>query len=448
MLFRILVVYLLIAIFAFTLSWSIKRQSIDSNVERSEQPIIAYEPIEHSSPSNPSELVTNKSFPKKRLATDVFFDFPKKDNQQKIGQDVENAVKEVAQVEQSTKNRSPTYSVQKPANPIASGKPYTPTVSETSYLANNSVSYNTTSASYTNFLMSYAENSWVGDEGGSIYPDFWGQQAGFGCDSEKPIFVSIGGYFGKSIYSNGSYGQLQFNLLPNGRCEGFYPVVQGSVSVLGKGHYSASLGGGLRHDVNCGDYTIGANVFGDARSSSCGSFTQFGGGLEVLSERNGWGLWINGYFPAGDSCQQCSSFLMTFPGGFTMQITPCQRLYKGFDAEFEKLLFYQRFCCSIARWYANVGTYGLWNRCLESTWGVKAKAKLCVDDYLSLEFRYTYDRVFRSCYQGVAMISLPLDFFSKCFGNECSPCLRPPQFIHRNDMPIIRNACRYTGNFF
>lgn len=271
-----------------------------------------------------------------------------------------------------------------------------------------------------------------------------------GCESPS-VYLTLSQAFGQSIYTRDSYGQLQLYSLPYGRFGRIYPILQGDLIFLHHNQYAGSLGLGLREEISCGDYILGANAFSDFRGTAGGTFSQIGFGVECFYTPCNLGLWINGYFPVGNKSQSGHSHTTFYPGDYVATSQERFFIYQGFDAYLEKLVLSKNFCNAVLTWYTGLGTYGLWKRHEKSAIGLKAKVKCLLNDSLSLEFRYSYDKIFDSTYQGVIALSLPLDVLWKIGNTDCccetNCCYQPPHFIQRNDMPVINRKCCYNTNF-
>lgn len=199
--------------------------------------------------------------------------------------------------------------------------------------------------------------------------------------------------------------------------------------------WGSSAGVGIRGSGWC-DRIWGVNVYHDhLKGRHHGSFNRVGVGLEWLGTC--WDVRVNGYFPA-DS-QRHFSHRRAFRWSEGWRET-CHReefsIGQGFDAELGLPIG----CWCDFALYGAIGPYYYNGKERKDFWGGYGRLEVNWRDYISLQVRTSYDRLYHSRTQFRALLSIPLEALCnwRCFGNYCrNLCIQP---VRRNGV-IFTDHC-------
>lgn len=287
-----------------------------------------------------------------------------------------------------------------------------------------------------------AEEYWpgYGNEYGSGYECGVPQCCNF---SLLPVNLYIGHTEGEGIgYHQGytSFGLFDVPTIPcSGNMRYFLDV---RAHVFNNGDPAANVGIGARYlDLNR-EKVFGLNTYYDYRQIHDKGFHQIGLGAEVLGRC--WDFRINGYIPIVTHHVDYGHVLFFYPGGYFASGKQRRRVMAGFDAELGMPIMERYSSCDAFGLYAAAGTYYFTPRIYssfgENAWGFKARVAAQFWDYVELEARTTYDRVFHWRGEGCITISYP--FGGSCCEESCN-CLDPlaRQRVRRQEMIVVDHPC-------
>lgn len=249
--------------------------------------------------------------------------------------------------------------------------------------------------------------------------------------------------FGEGIDTDKNYTQYGLLLYPEWKVDPLVPILSLNAYRLSNNKWAGSFGGAVRWPDAERDYVYGLNVFYDFIKQHFGTFHQIGVGGELLSRC--WEARFNAYFPVGkDFRLRTASFFDEYIGSYFVHIKTLEQAQRGFDAE----VGYNYYLQNNLRLYAGAGpawfkqTY--WH---QSRWAFKLRGLIEWNDYVSFEAR-----TFKQCSQkwdcqGLAWISIPLEFFCQ---SSCDPCGVIDLFerlIYRNAVIKTSHNCCWETNF-
>lgn len=279
-------------------------------------------------------------------------------------------------------------------------------------------------------------------------------------------YLDVGGAVGRGYGDDPGHGTFgAFLSAPLG--QNWLPFVDVQAHVLGNGFWAVNAGLGLRWLNPCSNRIFGANIFYDYRQmrhshhrhhdhndfndgfrhchSRHNEFNQVGFGLEWLGPC--WDLRLNGYFPVGnDSIRSKPHVYDDYVGNYVMVCRTFQYAMKGFDLQ----LGYHLFCFCGLDFYSAIGTY-YFAQHRKHAWGYLGRLMVTYGDFLSIEWRSTYDNLFHSKNQAVFNLMIPFDVFANVCGcwngrNHCAYLISQP--VQRNDLIIVTDPeCCWEWNF-
>lgn len=212
----------------------------------------------------------------------------------------------------------------------------------------------------------------------------------------------------------------------------FTPLSEGSEWVPfidARGYYfqndrwAANAGIGLRHLLR-DDYILGVNGYYDYLEGHLhSSFHRAGLGLELLTPC--FDIRVNGYFPIVSNRTK-SWFLYTVDQETVYWNYREFAIKTGFDAEIGTHLFYWGNFST----YAAIGPYfydfGKHHFKHSSFWGGQARIEADWNDYLSFQFRASYDRLYKAESQFKIQFSIPIEDLIYAWANcTIDPILQP-----------------------
>lgn len=269
----------------------------------------------------------------------------------------------------------------------------------------------------------------------------------------KVARIEFGAAFGDYIGIRHGYSELGLFGMVKTPMDS-YVFFEGRGFLLSHHDWVTSLGLGFRMPMcSPGPFILGANIYYDHLSSrlstegNCDccilnplrrSFGSLGVGLEILSCFADFR--VNAYIPVREKRTFDSHF--TYPGGYFARLKTTHYIPSGVDAEISKRLNF----CSCFYAVGAIGGFGYFN--YKEIYGPYARLEFGWGDYLSLQARYSYDRVFHSCGQGRIIFSLPLEQLARCFDACCNFCFDPiTQPVRRNYIPFTRKECCWDWNW-
>lgn len=288
------------------------------------------------------------------------------------------------------------------------------------------------------------------------YPETYNNSC---CDGLlKTVRLEAGAAFGDYIGLHENYREAGLFVAPRAICN-WQPFLDLRDYRFKNGTWAASAGIGFRRWNDCCTRLMGINLYYDYRETlhkqdicdcicefkkwNYNSFNRIGVGLEYLGGCVDFR--VNGYFPVGTTKHRGRTiFFNNFANGFSASVQPTQFIRYGVDGEVGRELF--NFCGSSL--YAAVGGYYFDHKDLKEISGPLARLELNWKEYLTLEFRYSYDRVYHSRFQGKFLFRIPLENLF-CCKSACDQCwdnflLQP---VRRFGVPFIDDNCCWKWNW-
>lgn len=274
------------------------------------------------------------------------------------------------------------------------------------------------------------------------------------CDrlAYSPLRINAEGIVGRGLGRNNEDCALELFFAPALLCRSdWQPFIDIKGHHLGSSNsWAANAGIGIRQQVSC-DRTLGLNVFYDYRKHRKADFNQVGVGLESLGECVD--LRINGYFPFKNRVWQ-STLFDDYYGGYRVRASRFWVPMAGVDGEVG-FTFLKNSC---SRLYGAIGPYyyqnvechghgGLSSR--KSTTGGMARLSYQWTQYLGLEVKATYDKLFKTKVQGILQLTLPFDeclaIFKQKRNASTDIFLKP---VERREVIVLhKSGIHWTGNY-
>lgn len=277
------------------------------------------------------------------------------------------------------------------------------------------------------------------------------------CNNDGWLLAAYFEYLGgNGVGYRGNYTTLGGMLFPGCLgspsccCAAVQPFIDIRTHAINNRNTAVNAGGGVR--VWCPSFNkiFGLNLYYDYRFHRK-AFNQLGLGLEALSVCGDlFDMRMNFYLPVGDKMFSSRPHTFNFPGGFFVVSTKRQRALKGIDFEIDTQLCRFGLCnCSCFDIYMGAGWYYYNDICSEKILGAKGRLGLQLDCFY-LEFRITYDPVFKTRAQG--LVSFVYYFGGKKPSNCCNSCdylkcyLRQP--VLRQEIIVQgKKRCFFETNF-
>lgn len=249
---------------------------------------------------------------------------------------------------------------------------------------------------------------------------------------------------GEGIGFGTDYSTVALLLAPDCALGRAMPLIDLRVHHFDNNTYAANAGVGFRYIPSPNTFCeiLGANVFYDFRQGRMGNYHQLGAGIEILGKR--WEFRANGYFPIGIKSHKTKCTFDHYEGGFFAIHRRCEFTAYGYNAEAGYYII-NRNDFSL---YAAGGPYYLLRRCEDNTLGGEVRIRPQYKDYLALEFKASYDPVFKAVYQVGITIRLPL---YQIRNRGCRPCGMQSRQVYQpierfEIMPLGRRSC-WERNF-
>lgn len=187
---------------------------------------------------------------------------------------------------------------------------------------------------------------------------------------------------------------------------------------------------------------FGANLYYDYRQTDIHQdFNQIGFGVEFLGQIFDYRL--NAYFPIGHvKAHSNSKIYDDYIGNYLVSARKAIYALKGFDTEVSWHMFEH---CGF-NFYSALGTY-YFTQLSKHTWGVQARLGFNWYEFVSVELKTTYDRMFQTKIQGIFGIILPFDLLTNfcCNRKKCAVFLSQP--VMRKDLIVLKDECCYEWNY-
>lgn len=205
--------------------------------------------------------------------------------------------------------------------------------------------------------------------------------------------------------------------------------------------YGASVGIVERYIQCCGDRIWGASVYYDYRQGAFFHWNQLSVGLESLGPCVSFRS--NFYFPL-EGKRIKKHLFDDFEGGFFALRRKIEYAFAGFDAEIE----FNAVQCGDFFLYAAAGPYYLQGGC-EKSWGAEVRLTPQYRDIFSVDFRGSYDSIFKAVGEIQITLSIPL-YRLRCRENRQSCCYYDCAIfepVRREDIILLKKRCCWNSNF-
>ncbi len=240
-------------------------------------------------------------------------------------------------------------------------------------------------------------------------------------------------------YSQG-YTTIETFLAPDPSQWMLMPFLDVRGHIFDSGKWAANAGVGVRGIL--GYRTYGLNTYYDYRNTKKEHYNQMGVGLETLGRS--WDFRINGYLPVGKKITSpYDTGFDQFSGHHMLLSQKYQFAMKGADAEvgfhFGKSRLFD--------FYAAAGPYYYIGEIGDNTWGGKGRISGTFKDYITLEIRDSYDRMFHDNFQGQLTFTLPFGGKSRVKKKESrSSCKMADALVSRMVQPVGREEIIVVGS--
>ncbi len=235
------------------------------------------------------------------------------------------------------------------------------------------------------------------------------------------FYSQLSAHFGKSIWTDGSYGQLGLYSVPDLSISSYGLVIQEEAFFLDDNQLANSVGLGLRV-IDPKGVIWGINSFYDYFKGYYGGLKQLGAGFEILTPTAT--LHFNGYLPFSVSGKKGPTKTITsFSKPYLELITPVQFLYQGFEFTADK-----GFAISELYFQFSLGTYYIDDYYQSRSFGLQVRADIWWHPFVYMGVFYTNDAIFKQCLQGYIGVSIP---FSSIVRNQL-PSFEPSCLSYLN----------------
>lgn len=278
------------------------------------------------------------------------------------------------------------------------------------------------------------------------------------CSRINACRLEFGAAFGSYIGLRQGYSELGI-FASSSTPSGPFFFVEGREFRLAHKDWAGSLGVGFRTPICFCSSIFGANIYYDYRESNlrqdvcCQTtcqdlskslhthFSRIGLGFEMFSPCIDSRL--NIYIPV-KSTRSGKKVFFNLTRGFRAHYRNKEFTPYGIDGEVGRTIPLLN-CLSA---YAAIGAYAYHHNDFKSFWGPHARIEINWLDYLSLQFRYSYDCEFHSSYQGEVLFSIPLEKLFRCFCDCPDICYnRYDQRVRRNYIPFTEKRCCWKWNW-
>lgn len=250
---------------------------------------------------------------------------------------------------------------------------------------------------------------------------------------------------------NKGYGSFEL-LLSTELSSEIAPFIDARIHWFNNDHTAGNFGIGSRFLV-CDEYVIGGNVYYDYRKTHRKTFEQIGIGAEILGIGCTWDLRANAYIPLGRTRSHWDRCIFDdFLGGFFAISERREYSFWGGDLEVGTNLSWLQLNLPCVNFYTALGPYYLASKHRKHSYGGRYRLEVNLYEYITLEGRVTYDRIFHTRGQGVFRVEIPfnklLDIFCGCSSCGCD-CFddRMTQRVYRNEIIPVKSHCRWRTNY-
>jgi Inverse autotransporter, beta-domain len=272
-----------------------------------------------------------------------------------------------------------------------------------------------------------------------------------GNNQENPIYKSCKIYdlkldfrhsAGSGIGYNKGYTTLDLFYFP--RVQKIAPFVDLRLHMFNDGRFASNIGLGVRSLVSS-KYLFGVNNFFDYRSYKKLDSYQYGFGIEFLAKS--FEFYANGYIPFGKKRLDYSRIFDHFEG---RELIVSQKRRASL-AHFDLLARYRMYKQYSSHITPGIGCYYLFrrgnsDRRLGTAFGIKGEIKTQLLKYITIGFDVSYDKIFKTRYQGSFGLTFPLSI-KKRKGSKCktrfSNCILQRSVQRDEIIPLENKKLKY-----
>jgi hypothetical protein len=257
-----------------------------------------------------------------------------------------------------------------------------------------------------------------------------------------PMHVGLRHIEGRGIGYSTGYTTLEGFAIANFN-PSFMPFFDIRGHVFDDGKLAGNVGIGERTILPSIDHILGGYLYYDVRQDRHRlTVNQLGPGIELLGKRMEYR--VNGYFPVGNDQSRKYGFKFDeFKGHHILLKAKQRRALTGFDAEIGRHLT-QSTDYDV---YAGAGPY-YFTTSHTASWGGQLRLLGRYKEYVSLEFSYSYDSLFRDNIQGSVAFNIPFGRKLKREGKNCSKgqndllLSRAAFSPYRFEIPVVKRISR------
>ncbi|MBS4168941.1 inverse autotransporter beta domain-containing protein [Parachlamydia sp. AcF125] len=260
-----------------------------------------------------------------------------------------------------------------------------------------------------------------------------------GCQFSQFGYLRGAYTFGEGIGIRESFSTLTATFAPLVPYNNYYPFLDLRAHYIKNSRWAANVGGGLRWRDSMTGFIFGANLYYDYRKTAQMDANQCGFGLEFLTPC--FEMRLNAYFPLKDGNHCDGHAKHEYKGPYCAGWEHVEVTQKGADLEvghtFWKCPYFSLFGAIGGYYYTDVCGHRHHSHHHKKRWGEKARACLNLGSLLSIQARFYHDQSQHSFWQGVAMLSVPLDFcFRAAIQENYTRVFTQP--VERNEMIVKR----------
>ncbi len=265
------------------------------------------------------------------------------------------------------------------------------------------------------------------------------------CDWPLPKRISISHSEGQGqgfAYTT-NYTTLMALFGPDYKVGHMLPLVDVRAHRFNDNSYAANVGMVLRYIPKNFCQVLGLNAYYDYRQGFKRPHSQIGLGVEVLSKR--WDFRANAYAPVGSLKQTKSCLFDQYEGGYYIFNRRTESSFYSFNAEFGWLMINS----DPFLLYWATGPYYLSGKFNDRAAGWEMRMRPQIRDYFAIDFKVSYDPLFKTVFQAQIFVTIPLYQLSSS-KRKSGPCGMTDRQIYQpverfEVPPIKRRSCWKTN---
>ncbi len=204
-----------------------------------------------------------------------------------------------------------------------------------------------------------------------------------------------------------NYTTLDLFLAPTAQPGHFLPFLNVRGHRFDNDTYAANFGVGFRYIPDTGSFCelLGANVYYDYREGRLNTYSQIGVGLEILGKR--WDVRGNAYIPVGAKKNKLTCVFDDYLGDFIIINKNFEMTTYAFNAEIGWTAVNSKYWML----YLAGGPYylGRHSQCMDKPiFGGEFRIQPQYKDYFAVDFIVSHDDIYKTVFQCVATVILPL----------------------------------------